>query len=76
MKYYWLSWILAFIVPESVALLTGHPERTLSYMIWNLEHFRSGQPIWQWNAWHLLFMGFFLTLCVWLLGHFGWGIWR
>jgi hypothetical protein len=31
---------------------------------------------WQWNAAHLLFTSAFIVLTIWLIGHFGWGLWR
>lgn len=35
---YWLIWILAgFLMPELFALISGHPEHTLSYQVWHLE---------------------------------------
>ena len=35
---YWLLWIaVGFVAPELYALVTGHPENTLSYQFWRLE---------------------------------------
>jgi hypothetical protein len=82
MDRYWLIWFMlwftTFIVPETWALATGHPERTLSAAIWRIEQLIPGQNQypWQWTAGHFLFTGSFLVVAVWLGGHFGWGIWR
>jgi hypothetical protein len=80
MPRYWLIWFAlsftAFIVPETIALATGHPERTLSAAIWRMEQLVPGQGIWQWNAAHMLFTSVFIVTVVWLIGHFGWGLWR
>lgn len=81
MTRYWLWWsILAFpvtfLIPEAVALLRGRPQDTLSAAVWNLEKFQRGQHITAWTAAHLLFTGVFILLTVWLIGHFGWGLWR
>ena len=80
MTRYWAAWFAlafgTFIVPETIALLTGHPERTLSAAVWRLEKLRAGQGIWQWDAAHFLFTGAFILVAAWLVGHFGWGLWR
>jgi len=78
---YWLVWFVVtfpvgFLVPEIVALVRGRSQDTLSGAIWRLEEFRAGQPITGWSASHLLFTGVFTLLALWLIGHFGFGIWR
>ena len=77
---YWLIWFvvtfpIGFLVPEVVALCTDW-RRTLSATVWDLEDFVTGQPVSQWSASHLLFVGIMLTLFVWLAGHFALGYWR
>lgn len=82
MTRYWLIWFLvsftAFIIPESIMLAKGRPQDTLSGAVWQLEQLVPGreQWPWQWSAGHVLFTGAFILLAVWLVGHFGWGIWR
>lgn len=80
MARYWLVWFICafgtFLVPEVYELATGHPERTLSAAIWRWEKLRVGQGVWQWDAAHFLFTGVFILVAVWLIGHFGWGLWR
>lgn len=76
---YWLIWFLvsffAFLGPEVYALCTNW-RNTLSAAVWSLEKFRTGQPVVQWSAGHFLFTGAFALTFLWLLGHFGWGMWR
>lgn len=76
---YWSIWavavFLSFIVPEVYALVTNW-RNTLSASVWDLERFRTGQPIYQWSAGHLLFVGLMAVLFVWLSGHFALGWWR
>lgn len=76
----WLTWFLLsfgiFLFFEVRALVRGRSQDTLSYAIWRMEHLRSGQPVWQWNAAHFLFIGIFGFTMAWLFGHFGWGWWR
>lgn len=81
MTRYWLVWFLVafplgFLIPETIALATNHPENTLSAAIWRLEDLAPGQPIGHWSAFHLLFIGTLGLLFVWLLGHFAAGWWR
>jgi hypothetical protein len=80
---YWLLWFMitfpfGFLVPETIALMRGRPQDTLSAAIWRMEQIVPGrqQWPWQWTAGHVLFTGVFIVLAVWLVGHFGWGIWR
>ena len=74
---YWLIWFvsffLLFIIPEVAALVSGHPERTLSAAIWSLEGYTPKG--WGWNAFRFLFLGAFSWLCIWLIGHFSFRLW-
>lgn len=81
MARYWLIWFSlsfgTFIIPESIALASGKPQNTLSAAIWRMENVLPSQPWpWQWTAAHLLFTGAFTLVMGWLVGHFGWGIWK
>lgn len=77
---WWLIWFLvtltSFAVPEAYALVTRHPENTLSSQIWALEGVVPGRwtPIWMWSAGHYL-VGFGLGLIlIWLFFHFLFGM--
>lgn len=76
---YWQIWALVtfvgFIVPEVYALVTN-ANNTLSDNVWRAEKFLPGQAVVNWSAFHFLFIALLLLLDVWLLGHFGWGLWR
>lgn len=80
MARYWALWLATmfatFGVPETVALATGHPEKTLSWWIWTHVQVIQHQPIRDWSASHFLFAGVFVTLAAWLIGHLVFGIWR
>jgi len=77
---FWLGWFIlsigSFLAMEIYQLIIGHPERTLSAAVWRLERFRTGQPIGEWSAGHLLFFGSFSLIAVWLIFHFGFGLFR
>lgn len=80
-SHYWLVWLVAafatFIVPELYALVSGHPENTLSAQVWRLEGILNGNaPLVNWTAVHFLLGGMFAVIFVWLIGHFALGIWR
>jgi hypothetical protein len=79
MAIYWLVWFLTsitfFLVPEFIAIFSGHVENTLSYSVWRMEKLIPGQSPTQWTFAHFAFIGFFTLLAVWLIGHFGWGDW-
>lgn len=63
--WFWLGWlVLGFGVLETIALVTGHPEWTLSYQVWQLEGV--GGSIVQ------FILGAFL---VWLFGHLVLHLW-
>lgn len=76
---YWLIWsiftFLTFIVPEVYALCTNW-RNTLSASVWDMEHFVPGQTFVHWTALHFLFIGMLIVTDLWLIGHFGFGIWR
>jgi hypothetical protein len=81
MTRYWLWWFLltfpvGFLIPETIALVRNRTQDTLSGAIWNLEKLQPGQGITKWTAAHLLFTGVFVLVTAWLVGHFGWGLWR
>lgn len=77
---YWLAWFAvsftAFIVPEAVALVTGHVENTLSDNVWRLEGVGTSGSVWHWTALHVLLGGSLAVVLVWLIGHLVFGIWR
>lgn len=79
MSAYWacwsLGWFISFIIPELMALFSGHPENTLSDNIWRLEKLVPGQAIINWTFFHFAFTGMFILTALWLSGHFGWGLW-
>lgn len=76
----WLLWFLAsvgvFSFYEGRALITGHPEKTLSYAIWRLVSLRPGQPVPEWTFGHFAFTGVLAVLFLWLFFHFSLGWWR
>lgn len=77
--WYWSVWgvvtAAGFLGYEAYALATA-PRNTLSNLIWWLERFTPGQPVYGWDAFHLLFIGLFALMNLWLLGHFALGWWR
>jgi hypothetical protein len=70
----WLAWFLisflTFLIPELLALLSKHPEWTLSASIWRLESYDPAKGMRTWNAFHFLFAGELLVLDLWLFCHF------
>jgi len=76
---YWTWWAVAaflgFLGPEVYALVTNW-QNSLSANIWRMEDFIPGQRAIGWSAGHFLFVGVLILLDVWLLGHFGWGLWK
>ncbi len=63
MSWYWAAWlIVAFGVPEALALITKHYEWTLSDTIWRWCDVLPGQTIWQWKAVHFFLLGFMTWL--------------
>lgn len=76
---YWTTWavvtFLLFIAPEIFGLLTDS-NRTLSAAVWRMETFNRNQSVLQWTFVHFAFVAMLGFLLVWLVGHFGFGIWR
>ena len=73
MGWYWAAWlVVAFGVPEGVAVFTGHPENTLSETVWRWFDVVPGKTLTQWSIAHFIL----LVLMLWLFGHFVLGIWR
>ena len=73
MSLYWAAWLLlGFGVPEAIALVTHHPERTLSDAVWRWFDVLPGQTVWQWKFVHFIL----LAIVVWLAGHLAFRIWR
>lgn len=79
MTRYWAIWatlsFLAFAIPEGIALFTHHAENTLSETMWRVEDLRSGNPL-TWSFAHLAITVMLIVTLGWLVGHFGWGLWR
>lgn len=71
--WYWTCWfLLAFGVLETLGLVTGHREWTLSDFVWRVANVTPGQALWKWTAIHV-----FLALGgVWLWFHFDFRWWR
>lgn len=65
-----------FIVPETIALVTGHPENTLSEFVWRTFGVIRNQPIQDWSAGHFLFAGMLAVVGVWTILHLALGILR
>lgn len=63
----WIIWLGSFLAIEFSALLSGHPQFTLSDFVWRAE--RLGR------AWTVL-RYFIAVFCVWLAGHMIFGWWR
>lgn len=76
--HYWQAWslvsVVGFLAMEIYALCTN-VNNTLSANIWRAEKFLPRQSVVNWTALHFLFIGVFILLTVWLIGHFGWGLW-
>lgn len=70
-RWYWLLWLGAFVVPETVALVRN-PKNTLSYAVWDWFGVKAGVPLSHWTVLHVLLLAFML----WLFFHFVFGIWR
>jgi hypothetical protein len=79
MARYWAVWaslaLVLFLVPEFWMLIIGRPQDTLSANVWRAEQFLPGQAVMHWSAVHFLLIAVLIVLDVWLLGHFGWGLW-
>jgi hypothetical protein len=79
MKLYWLFWIvgafLTFMIPEAWRIIKYHGEGTLSQVTWTLLRVHEGQPLWQWNAVHVLFAIVLFGVAIWACFHLVFGIW-
>ena len=82
MKWNWMTayWLVAwfgfgFGIPETIALVTGHAENTLSDQVWHIEGLGPGRnfanPL-DWSPGHYVLA----MLTIWLAGHFIWHIWH
>lgn len=70
---YWAAWLLlGFGIPETIALVSHHPENTLSEVVWRWFDVLPGQTLWQWKFVHFILLAFL----VWLAGHLAFRIWR
>lgn len=55
MAWYWAAWfVVAFGLPEGIALGTGHPENTLSETVWRWFDVTPGSTLRQWSIVHLV----------------------
>lgn len=72
---WFVGWFTSFLGVEIYGLVTN-PNRTLSAAIWRLEQAHAGQPITSWTAFHFGFIAALLVLDIWLIGHFGFRLWR
>ena len=70
-RWYWLLWLGAFVVPETIALVRN-PKNTLSYAVWDWFGVKAGVPLSHWTVLHVLLLAFMF----WLFFHFVFGIWR
>lgn len=77
---YWIIWaaiaFVAFIIPETIAIVGRNVGNTLSANIWRLFRVEPGIPISQWTAAHVLFAVVWIGVSAWLVGHFVFGLWR
>lgn len=74
MIWYWLVWlVIGFGVPEAWAIISGHPQYTLSDTVWRIFQVEPLDPTpWHWKFVHFILAAFML----WLTGHFVFRIWR
>lgn len=72
--WWWVS-IGSFMAVEFTMLILGRPQDTLSAQVWRLLGVLPGASLSTWTAIHFLFIGTLILIEVWLIGHFGWGIW-
>lgn len=80
MTLYWRVWLIfmttSFLVAELWMLAAHRPQDTLSANVWRWESFLPGQNVMHWTFVHFALIVGLLVLDFWLLGHFGWGLWR
>lgn len=71
---YWPVWlgiaIASFLGPEIYALVSGHPENTLSDWVWRSLKIAKNQSFLTWTAADFLVFGCWIVLAVWLTAHF------
>lgn len=74
---YWLGWLLAFIVPELIAVFTN-PNNTLSDTVWSVEQLNFQRPfdIAMWSDTHLAVAALVWLLFLWLSFHIPFGLFR
>lgn len=72
--WYWPVWLIvsvaAFLAPEIMALAGGRPANTLSAWVWRALQITRDESFTHWSATDFLVFGAWLTLVVWLTGHF------
>jgi hypothetical protein len=78
---YWTIWLIAgtgaFLAYEILALITRHPENTLSNWVWVHLKIHLGESITQWSAGDLLTFAVYISVFVlWLPWHFWLGKFR
>jgi hypothetical protein len=71
---YWLGWVVVgFGGFEGYAVVTGHPENTLSAQVWRVLDTVARQPMSAWSWQHWVGMTVVLVLFAWLSVHFAFG---
>ena len=71
---YWLGWVAAgFGGPEAWAIVSGHPENTLSAQVWRILDTIARQPMSAWAWQHWVGAVVLLVLFAWLSVHFAFG---
>lgn len=77
-SWYWVWWfsvsMVAFLIPETYAIVTKNYADTLSENIWRLEDVAPGAPIGTWTAAHFLIGGLIGLVLIWLFFHFLFGM--
>lgn len=69
MKWYWILWILAFAIGETLGFFIHGG--TFSEFIWNIEGYVKGQRLTQWSFGH-----FAIAIgSLWLFFHFAFRMW-
>lgn len=71
---WWPSWIAltfgVFLLRETWALASGHPQDTLSDWTWRILKITANEPVLKWNSTDYLVFGAWLTVVSWLTWHF------
>lgn len=77
-RQYWAAWLIivlvTFLAPEITALITGHPENTLSNYVWVKLHIVRGEKVRQWTAGDFLTFCAWMSMWAWLTWHFFFGL--